>query len=263
MGPRPQVHHTNVAFAHAEHVTRNHVVEGNLIEFGSGNRLNAHRLALDRFGQRVVALLDLGVVVRFDHPEVERRGALLGRRRVVLPENRGRILQMIGIAEDLIAQAKKDHGRNFAILCQDAVKRVLHLRLRVALVVLEARDEKEPQPFCKRNLIGRNAQCRRVEIIDLRAYFDYPRFGGAQHAHRLCFEMQRELLAVPRVLRRIVDDQIDGIARDVIRAHQRREHRIGKRRDPRLIEQRRPRGGVRTTVVADVCTQFFGQAQGR
>ena len=77
MPPRPQVHDAHVAFAHAEHVAPDDLVERDLVEFGLGDRLHAHGLARNQSRERLAAFLNLAVVVRFDRAEVERTLHLL------------------------------------------------------------------------------------------------------------------------------------------------------------------------------------------
>ena len=71
MRPRAQVDDADVALAHAENVARDDLVELELVELGLGDRLHANRAARDEPRERIVALLYLARVVRFDRAEVE------------------------------------------------------------------------------------------------------------------------------------------------------------------------------------------------
>ena len=185
-----------------------------------------------------------------------------GGRAVILKDGGG-FGQVIRIAEHLVSQAEEDDRRDLRIDLQHVVDQRRHLRLRKALVVLKTRHDQKSEFLGERDLAVWNAQSRVVEVIDLSAQFDQPRFAVAQHAYGLGLEVQRELRLVPLVGRLVVNEDVHGVARDFSAPDEIGEHRIRDRRYPGLVQQGRARRGVRVAVVPDVGTELFGQRQRR
>ena len=172
MVPRAQVHDADVAFAHAEHEPRDDFVQLDLVEFGLCDRLNANRTAGNLASERIVALLDLAVVVRLDRTEVER----------VLLERGGGVFEVIRVAEHLVAQTEEDDGRDFWIVSEH----VLDRRLRSAVRRSARRSgnaESAAGAGCERVRSGRSV-CRRPASRSSRFAFA-PRSPTAIRARKM------------------------------------------------------------------------------
>ena len=63
------------------------------------------------------------------------------------------------------------------------------------------------------------------------------------------------------IARGVGDNQIYGAGVDALRANQRREHRVGNRSQPSLIDQGGARCRVGLPVIADIGAELLGQCQ--
>ena len=150
----------------------------------------------------------------------------------------GRLRQVIGITEDLIAQTEEDDRRNLRVVTQHVVERRINLRRAETLVVLKTRNDEQRKPSSQLDLIGWDAQRHCVEVIDLGVHLDQPRSRRAQNAHALGHEVERELAAITMVGRGIRNEQIDGTVHNAVVTNQPGQERVADRRNAGLVHQR-------------------------
>ena len=99
MQERPQVNDADVAFANAQQIASDDGIVIELIEFHFRDCLHAGGALDDLFGETLVAFLHLILFVGFDRSEID----------AGLFERVGRVLQVIGEAQHLVALSKEDH----------------------------------------------------------------------------------------------------------------------------------------------------------
>ena len=166
------------------------------------------------------ALLNLTRVVRLDGAEVED----------VAFEGGGRVVEMVGIPNDRVAEPEEDHRRDLRVVAQHVAEEGVDLRRRKALVVLKAWNDQRAETMRQQDLIGRDAQGDGIEIIDLRSHFDEPRRFRAEHAHALGAEMEPELIEIAMVRGRIGDGKVDRAGIHAPGRDQRGQQRVAQRR---------------------------------
>ncbi len=139
----PQVDDAHVTLAHPEQVARNDRPQVELVLFRLRDGLDAGGLRDDALREPLVALLHLGLVVGLDRAEVEFRAL----------ERVGRVVEVVGEAEDLVAQPEEDDGADPLAVAERVEQRV-DLRRAEALVVLQARVEQQVRAVRERQRPG-------------------------------------------------------------------------------------------------------------
>gem|GEM_PF-6345041 len=243
---RSQVDDANVALAYAEQIACDDRLEIELVQLELRDRLNARR-ALDRALRKpIVALLDLVAVVNLDRPEVDPARFEIG----------GDVVEVIGIAQHLVARSEEDQRARLFVL-QEAREQRVDLALPVALVVLDARNQQQLQPARERERLGRQPEAERAEEIVLRADRQDGRARRAQGADGMPAEMQVEGLPIARNLALVIDQQVEFVGAQRVATCHTRQRRLGERRQTCLRDELRARQQDRRGTAIDVGAKFF------